>query len=152
MGVSGTPLQMTKAEIVERIVDCGSVLGEQSVPRAGRWMVIPEWFSGMIKKSDLKDASLTGDGKSILRSGRIGVIDDFELYLSNNVDHVTDGAVEAYYVMFGDMGALTFASQITKVQHIPLVESTFAELMRGLNVYGRKVINNARHGLLYCYK
>jgi hypothetical protein len=54
--------------------------------------------------------------------------------------------------MFGDMGALTFASQITKVQHIPLVESTFAELMRGLNVYGRKVVNNARHGLLYCYK
>ena len=115
-------------------------------------MVIPEWFAGLIKKSDLKDASLTGDGKSILRNGRIGMIDRFELFSSNNVYSVVDGAVTAYNVVFGDNGALTFASQITKMQHIPTPESTFAELVRGLNVYGRKMVNNARVGTLYCYK
>jgi hypothetical protein len=29
---------------------------------------------GTIKKSDLKDASLTGDGVSVLRNGRVGMI------------------------------------------------------------------------------
>ena len=152
LGVFATPLQVTKTSVLDMLIDCGSVMDEQNVPETGRWFIIPTWMAGLIKKSDLKDASLTGDGKSILRNGRIGMIDRWELYSSNNIYSVPDGAVRGYYSHFGDMGALTFASQMTKVQHIPTPESTFAEIVRGLNVYGYKTINNARIGTAYIYK
>ncbi len=48
------------------------------------WCCHP-WVCGMIKKSELKDASLAGDGTSIVRNGRLGIIDRFTLYCSNNL-------------------------------------------------------------------
>ena len=75
MGVTGTPVQATKANIIDHIVDMGSVLDEQSVPENSRFVVMPPWACNLIKGSDLKDASLAGDGTSILRNGRVGMID-----------------------------------------------------------------------------
>jgi hypothetical protein len=70
----GTSIGITKSNVAEYIVDCGSILDEQNVPESGRFMVIPPWFAGLIKKGDLKDASLAGDGTSIMRNGRLGMI------------------------------------------------------------------------------
>ena len=52
LGVSGTPLLLTKANVLEFIVDLGTVLDEQNVPETGRWLVLPAWICGLIKKSD----------------------------------------------------------------------------------------------------
>ena len=52
LGVTGTPLVVTKADILDVIVDCGTVLTEQDVPETQRSLVIPVWFAGMILKSD----------------------------------------------------------------------------------------------------
>jgi hypothetical protein len=52
LGVSGAPVQVTKANVLEYIVDCGTVLDEQNVPEDERWMVIPSWFANCLKKSD----------------------------------------------------------------------------------------------------
>jgi hypothetical protein len=99
MGASGAPITLTKANVLEYIVDAGSVLDEQNVPETGRWFVIPTWMAGMIKKSDIKDASLTGDGSSVLRNGRIGMIDRFTLYSSNLLPTALDG-VTCYLAFF----------------------------------------------------
>lgn len=116
------------------IVDLGTVLDEQNIPESQRKLVIPAWMAGMIKKSELKDASLAGDGTSILRNGRIGVIDRFEVYTSNLLPTVGTGlGVFAIHPK-----AMSFASQLTKTETLR-AESTFGTLMRGLIVYGRKV-------------
>lgn len=151
LGVATAPVQITKTNVIEYIVDCGSVLDEQNVPESGRWMVIPSWMANLILKSDLKDASLTGESTTILRNGRIGVIDRFTLYLSNNLYSATDGSFTGYYVPFGTNHAITFAAQITKMETLR-AESTFGDLVRGLNVYGYKVIKPEALGLLYCRK
>lgn len=52
LGASGAPVQVTKTNVLDYIVDCGTVLDEQNVPETGRWMVVPTWLSGLIKKSD----------------------------------------------------------------------------------------------------
>jgi hypothetical protein len=150
LGGSAAAVQITKGNVLDYIVDCGTVLDEQNVPESGRWMVIPSWIAGMIKKSDLKDASLTGDGSSVLRNGRIGMIDRFTLYLSNNIHTDTD-TWTCYNVLFGTKAAITYASQITKVSSLES-ETTFGQLIRGLNVYGYKVIKPEALGLLYCHK
>ena len=151
LGVTGTPIGITKGTILDYIVDCGTVLDEQNIPESDRWMVIPAWMAGMILKSDLKDASLSGDSQSTLRNGRIGQIDRFMLYISNNLTAVTDGAYSAYNIMFGHKSALTFAAQLTETDSLN-AESTFGQLIRGLQVYGYEVIKPESMGVLYGYK
>jgi hypothetical protein len=151
LGATGAPVAITKTNVLDILVDCGTVLDEQSVPENERWIVIPPWMAGLIKKSDLKDASLSGDGTSILRNGRLGMIDRFTLYKSNLLSTVVDGAVAPTNIMFGQRHALSFASQLVKDETLPNPH-TFGTLHRGLNVYGYKVLKPESLGLLYAYK
>ncbi len=130
--------------VLDFIVNCGQVLDEQNIPETGRWMTIPAWMASMIKKSDLKDASLSGDGTSILRNGRLGMIDRFTLYLSNLLPTL-DSATDVTSVFFGTKAALTFASQFTKMETIRS-ERSFSNLLRGLQVYGFRVVNGVAIG------
>lgn len=151
LGATGTPVALTKANVLDYIVDCGQVLDEANVPETGRWMVVPAWLAALIKKSDLKDAALTGDSQTPIRNGRLGMIDRFTLYVSNQVPSAVDGSVTAYHVMFGTKAAVTFASQFTKMETLRST-STFGNIVRGLNVFGFKVIQGKALGDLYAYK
>ena len=158
-GAGGSSLAVSKANVTDIIVDAGTVLDEANIPESGRWMVIPAWMAGRIKKSELKDASLSGDGGSILRNGRLGVIDRFTLYMSNllpNGTELTDigagaGVAGEFACYFGHSAGLTFASQVTKTETLR-VESTFGTIMRGLQVYGRKVVKNDALGQIIVTK
>jgi len=143
-----TAIALSKATIVDKIVECGQVLDEQNVPETGRWFTLPAWACARVKLSELKDASLTGDGKSTLRNGRTGMIDRFELYNTNNISPVTETAAKCYSLLFGHKSALTFASQLTENELIPN-PTDFGKLMRGLQVYGYEVIHPESMGVLY---
>lgn len=155
LGSSGGAVSITKTNILDYIVDLGTVLDEADIPSENRWLVAPAWFTGLIKQSDLQDASLAGDNKSILRNGKIGMIDRFTIYMSNNVASEDgtgdDDGDTCWNIIAGHKAALTYASQIVKVQNIES-ERTFATLVRGLNVYGYKVVVKDAMALLYAKK
>lgn len=151
LGVTGTPIQLSKSTILDYIVDLGTVLDEQNIPEAGRFLILPFWATNLLKKSDLKDASLTNDSTSPLRNGRIGMIDRFTAYTSNNLPRVTDGAVQAYDILAGHKNGLTFASQLVKTETLR-AESTFGNIMRGLQVFGYKVVDGTMLARGYVYK
>lgn len=152
LGASAAPLGVTKATILDLIMDLGQVLDEQNRPEAGRFLVLPYWATTMLKKSDLKDASLTGDGVSALRNGRIGMLDRFTIYNSNNLPNVLDStSVQSFYCYAGVKQGLTFASQIVKTETLR-AESTFGTIMRGLQVYGYKMIDPLSVATAYIYK
>jgi hypothetical protein len=151
IGTTGAAVVIDKSNVLDYIIDCGSVLAEQNVPPADpKWMIIPIWFAGLIKKSDLKDASLTGDGESSLRNGRIGKIDEFTLYKSNLNPTHADG-VTCYDVPFGHRNGPSFASQITETETLR-DQDDFADLVRGLAIFGFKVLKPEAVGNLYCHK
>ncbi|OWT55266.1 phage major capsid protein [Candidimonas nitroreducens] len=158
MGTSAAPRSVSSTTILDAIVDAGQVLDEQNIPEQGRFLIVPAWALSRIKKSDLKDASLTGDGQSILRNGRVGMIDRFTLYLSNllpsaTVNLGTSGApnnVKAFHLLAGHKNGLTFASQMTEMEKLRL-EKRFADAVRGLQVYGYKVIDPTCLVDLYAY-
>lgn len=139
MGVAGAPLQLTKTNVVDAIIDSGQVLDEANVPETDRFLVIPAWVAAMIKKSDLKDASLTGDSQTPLRNGRIGMIDRYTIYVSHNLNNVIDTGNRAFSALGGHKMGLTFASQMTNMESLR-AESTFGTLIRGLQVYGYQVV------------
>nr|WP_288102181.1 P22 phage major capsid protein family protein [Halomonas sp.] len=150
MGAAGAPVSVSKTNILDVLVDCGSVLDEQNVPDDGRWIVLPAWMNGMLKKSDLRDASHMGDNTSVFRNGKVGMLDRFDVYISNNMSKVTDATTtrQATNCLFGHKKALTFASQMTKMENLPNPQD-FGQLVRGLNVFGYEVIDPNAMGHLY---
>jgi hypothetical protein len=133
-----TATVVTKTNVLEWIVDAGTLLDELNIPVNGRWLVIPPWIAGMIKKGDLKDASLAGDMTSVLRNGRLGMIDRFTIFVSNNLALVGVPATGEYKCMAGTRDFVSFASQFVKTETLRL-QDTFGDAIRGLNVYGYKV-------------
>ena len=151
LGASGAFISLTKDNVLDYIVDMGTCLDEYDVPETRRWIVFPALFCGMIKKSDLKDASLAGDGTSIMRNGRLGMIDRFEIYSSNQIATTTDGVTTVYNCIFGHPSAITFASQLVKDRSIPNPDD-FGDIMEGLQVYGYETIKSQALGHFYAAK
>jgi hypothetical protein len=148
LGSTGAPVQVTKTNVLDLLVDAGTVLDEANAPESGRFLIIPAWMAGLIKKSDLKDASLTGDSSSVLRNGRLGMIDRFTLYTSHNLNSVVDSTYRCFSVIGGHKMGLTFASQMTEMESLR-AESTFGNIIRGLQVYGYKVVKGEALTKLY---
>jgi hypothetical protein len=134
LGVTATPRALSRANVLDMLLDMGQVLDEQNVPETGRWVVIPAWMASLIKGSDLRQAYLTGDSVSPLRNGKLGMIDRFTLYVSNSLP--TSGVTTT--LLGGTRDAISFASQMTNVETLR-AQSTFGNIVRGLNVYGYSV-------------
>jgi hypothetical protein len=149
LGATGTPLALVAADpgagevdVLDAILRLGQVLDEQNIPETGRWVVMPTWTASLIKRSELRQAYLSGDSVSMLRNGRIGMIDRFTLYTSNLLPSGVAGGLAAgeTAIYAGHAHGLTFASQIAKVETIRS-EMTFGNILRGLQVYGYKVLD-----------
>lgn len=138
LGTAAAPVQITAANVISQIVGWGQVLDEQNVSDEGRWVVLPPWVIALIKQSDLRIASLAGDGVSILRNGKVGMIDRFTVYQSRNVLKQTVPGV-GFHACFGHSAGLAFAAQIVEAQMIDN-PNDFGYLVRGLMVYGYQVI------------
>lgn len=150
LGATTTPLALVgrspgagEVEIIDAILRLGQVLDEQNIPESGRWLVMPAWASTMIKQSELRQVYLSGDGTTMLRNGRIGMVDRFTIYVSNLLPAgVAGGLAAGEFAMYaGHPHGLTFASQVSKVETLRS-ESSFATLLRGLQVYGYKVLDD----------
>lgn len=146
LGVAGTPVILTRANVMDYLILLGQVLDEQNIPETGRWAIIPAWLASLLKRSDLRDAALTGDAASVARNGKLGMIDRFTLYTSNLLPTSTSDGLAgndsdaATYIYAGHKNGLTFASQFTEMDVLKS-ERTFGQLMRGLQVYGYNVID-----------
>lgn len=134
-----TPLALDKTNIIDWIVDAEVKLDENNVPSDNRWVLISPKAAGLIQKSDLKNAYMTGDAKSIVRggmwNGRLGEIAGFTVYVSNTI--AKNGTT--IQCMAGQKNAITYASQISKVETVRL-QDTFGDAIRGLNVFGWKTV------------
>lgn len=151
LGVTGTPLSVVAnltgagvgdIELLAVLLRIGQALDEQNIPETGRWVVMPTWAAVLIKRSELRQAYLSGDSVSMLRNGRMGMIDRFTLYTSNLLPFgVAAGLAATEYVVYGGHShGLTFASQMTQMETLRS-ELTFGQIMRGLQVYGFKVLD-----------
>jgi hypothetical protein len=149
LGVTTAPLSVVSSnagvgevDVLDMILRLGQVLDEKNIPEVGRWIVMPTWAASLVKRSELRQAYLSGDGVSMLRNGRLGQIDRFTLYVSNLLPAGVAGGLAAgeYAVYAGHAHGLTFASQFTKVETMRS-EFTFGNILRGLQVYGYKVVD-----------
>lgn len=132
---SNTPANITASNVLGHILDAGQQLDENNIPEDGRFMIINPAVASVLKQSELRQAYLTGDSVSPLRNGFIGTVDRFNMYVSNNLA-VSSGVASGLY---GHPKAIAYASQMTNTESVRL-ESSFGDGVRGLAVYGYKVI------------
>jgi len=149
LGVTGTPLTVVanspaagQVDVLDVLLRLGQVLDERNIPEAGRWVIIPTWMSTLIKKSELRQAYMSGDSVTMIRNGRIGMVDRFTVYVSNLLPNGVAGGLAAgeYAIYAGHAHGLTFASQMTNMETLRS-ERTFGQILRGLQVYGYKVVD-----------
>lgn len=159
LGTDQAPVVLTTSNILPTINAMGSVLDEQNVPETDRYLVLTPYDRQILMSSPLAQAQFMGDAKSIQRNGLIGQIDRFAVYVSNltptgaagytwgaGSSTTESGALKRHALIAGHKSALSFASQINKVENIPN-PNDFGQLVRGLNVYGRTVTQP--HGLTF---
>jgi len=151
LGATGVPLSVVardptagQVELLDVLMRAGQVLDEQNIPEVGRWVVMPAWAGRMIKQSELRQAYLSGDSVSMLRNGRLGMVDRFTIYISNLLPNNSSDNVNfqpgEWPIFAGHAHGLTFASQISKVETLRS-ELTFGQVLRGLQVYGYQVVD-----------
>ena len=158
LGTDTAPIdQSSAANVLNAILRMSSVLDEQNVPETGRWLIISPYDRHLLMQSNIAQAYFTGDPESTIRSGKIGMLDRFTVYVSNLLprgaagkalvsgltDTATGGAVsnaKARRTMIaGTKDAVAFAMTVNKTE--PLRNQTdFGDIVRGLAVYGRKVV------------
>lgn len=157
MGTDNAPLDLASVSILNTIVAMGSILDEQNVPESDRFLVLTPYERQMLMQSPLAQAYVTGDSQSPLRNGKIGRIDRFDIYVSNLLPTAAAaqnyaggaqaGALKRHAIIAGHRSAITFASQINKVESLPN-PNDFGTLVRGLMIYGRKTVKP--EALIYC--
>lgn len=136
----GAQTTITSSNILEEILTLSKTLDELNIPEEGRFIVLSPEFISMLKQSELRQAYLTGDATSPLRNGLVGMVDRFKVFQSNMVYTPAAGGDAGYtHVLAGHPKALSFASQFTNTETVRM-ESTFGDQVRGLKVYGSKVI------------
>ncbi len=136
LGSDTSAVVPTKSDAYDYLVDLGTDLTEKDVPTEGRWVVIPAWYHGLL----LKDNRFVGNGtdynKALIEGGEVGVAAGFKVWLSNNVPN-TSGA--KYKIIAGTNAGASYAEQILETKaYSP--EKRFADAVKGLHVYGGKVV------------
>ncbi|MBE1867971.1 hypothetical protein Bateq7PJ16_2438 [Bacillus subtilis] len=130
IGTDAEPQKINSANLYNKLVDLNTKLSEANVPKKDRFVVVPEAGYGMLQK----DSRFT-KFPEVLYEGYIGNVGSLQVFTSNNCP-VVDGK---YKIMAGHRSAITFASQINQVEaYRP--EKYFADAIKGLQVYGAKLI------------
>jgi len=136
IGSTTTPEVPTKDNAYEYLVDLGVLLDEDNVPTGGRYVVVPAWFHGLLLKDDRFVRSGTAAGDRKLANGEVGEAAGFAILKSNNVPN-TSG--EKYKIIAGHAMATAYVEQIIDVQTYK-PEKRFGDAVKGLHVYGAKVV------------
>lgn len=150
MGVSGT-YDATPLQILNRM---NRKLDLLSVPKEGRWVVIDPYFKEMLmdENSKLVNADYNvGEGEG-LYNGKLSAakIRGFRVYESMNLPYLGTGpgtltatsgrsAANLGFIVAGHDSAVATASQINKTETLRS-QNTFADVVRGLHLYGRKIL------------
>ena len=158
MGTDLAPIALTASNVLQKILEMASVLDEPNVPPADHWLVIDPYTRALLMQSNLAQAQFMGDNTSIVRNGLIGMIDRFKVYVSNQLPKAIAGSntpwlsgdgtensitsasgLKRRLVLAGHKSAITFASQITKMETVRN-PNDFGDYIRSLNVYGYKTV------------
>ncbi len=136
VGSESSAVTLDKTTIYSKFVELALCLKNSNAVTsdAKPWVVInPTIESYLLQSSEFIGAHNVAD--ETLREGAIGRIAGMDVLVSTNLTDVSG----KYYVLAGTNEAVTFASQLAKIESLRDKDS-FSDLVRGLYLYGAKVV------------
>ena len=141
-GIQYGDIAINSSNVNEVLAHCARLLDEENNADGGRWLVAPPW---LVEKMRLAKIVSGTDNSAVLENGIIGNYLGFSIRKSTNVDcDSTDDMV-----LFGLNNAISLVIQINSVEAIRL-EGSFSDAVRGLLLFGSKVIVPLSLGCLHC--
>ena len=152
MGTTSTPIDIGFAsgevDPLNQMALAAKELDEANAPEDGRWFVAaPEWYNALSNSSSKLLSVDFNAGQGSIRNGLVasGLLRGFSMYKSNNLP-TNDlsgaspaGSATAPVALFGHMSSTAAASAMNKVETVRDT-GTFSDIVRGLMVWGRKVL------------
>lgn len=150
MGTTGTPIDIGFAsgevDPLNQMALAAKELDEANAPEDGRWFVAaPEWYNALSNSSSKLLSVDFNAGQGSIRNGLVasGLLRGFSMYKSNNLPtndlSGAGGSATAPVALFGHMSSTAAASSMNKVETVRDT-GTFSDIVRGLMVWGRKVL------------
>lgn len=136
VGSDETPIKLAKDTIYEQFVNLARKLKDSNAVKTGKrpWVVInPLVESYLLQSTEFIGANNVAD--ETLREGAIGRIAGMDVLVSTNLTDIDN----KYYILAGTNDAITFASQLAKIESLRDKDS-FSDLVRGLYLYGAKTV------------
>ena len=136
IGSTAIPKVPTKDDAYEYLVDLGVLLDEANVPLEGRFVIIPAWYHGLLLKDERFVKAGTFQSDAALANGQVGNAAGFRILKSNNVPNL---AAAKYKIIAGHSIATAYVEQVVDLQTYK-PEKRFGDAVKGLHVYGAKVV------------
>jgi N4-gp56 family major capsid protein len=131
--------QFTSTNVYQKLVDLSVLMDQVNLPAGGRFIVVPPWVKGLLLQNS---SFVTAAKPDAVLNGEIGQIAGIRILVSNNVK-TTGSSPVVSHMMAGHPSALAYAEQIVNVEGLRL-EGSFADAVRGLHLYGAKLLDPAR--------
>src|SRR5215204_6743531 len=128
--------QFTSTNVYQKLVDLSVLMDQVNLPSEGRFVVVPPWVKGLLLQNS---TFVTASKPDAVLNGQIAGLN---ILVSNNVKTTGTSPVVSH-MMAGHPSALAYAEQIVNLEGLRL-EGSFADAVRGLHLYGAKVLDGAR--------
>lgn len=137
IGSSGAKKKVTPANAYDYIVDLGTMLSKKKVPKANRYVTVNADYLGLLSK----DKRFTANPK-VLENGIV------EGQVINGMQVMCSEELPANVILANHKSAIGAAKQLNEMEAMRL-QSSFADGVRGLCVYGEKVLRDDASVALY---
>ena len=129
----------TGADPLDVMAFMAKLLDEQNVPEEGRWFVAPPSWYEQLSQSGSKLMSVDFNaGQGSIRNGLVssGKLRGFDMYKSNNIAAASTASGK---VLAGHISSTATAQTIISTETLR-DPTSFGDIVRGLHVYGSKVL------------
>ena len=134
-----TATAATEAGVKEAIDKAIVALRERNFDEEGVIEITPAVYN--LFKNNL--ITLSTNNVEYIKKGFVGAYDGFDVIMSNNMAKDTSGTNKYAYCDIRGKKAIAFAGQINEVEALR-AEKRFKDIIRGLDTFGSKVIDEAR--------
>nr|UVY18066.1 MAG: coat protein [Bacteriophage sp.] len=143
LGAKDAPIAITAENAYETLVKMKTALDKANLPKQERKVVVPPEFEGFMLLDPRFVAVPADESQARLAEGTVYRAAGFEIRTSNNVPSEANGGSDGKTAVYSIVGSSpiqgTFAQQILKTEaYRP--EKRFADAVKGLHVYGAKVL------------
>ena len=127
------------SKMYDYLVDLGVLLKKANAWfDQNMWVIVPPFAHGLLQRDDRFVKYGTPAQNEALFNGTVGFAAGFRVLVSNNI-LLTGASSNVYNITAGSPMAISYADQITEtVAYRP--EQRFADALKGLHVYGAKVV------------